>query len=297
MDPSDENLRSLLDFAILAPSAKNSQPWHFAVRGNKVFIIADLVRTQPVSDPDRRELYISLGCALENLLVAAEHFGLGHSVSYFPQRWHQNLAATVLFHAGGSLSPARSGTTVDAIRRRHDDTGMFLWTCPSVELQHRLTACRVEPDLDITLTDDDRFHQRIGALTVQSDEADLANPAFEMELARSDCGPLEPEMVILQNHIKVRSAPLLGLIRGAADDHLIHVRAGQLLERVWLTGTALGLSINPMSQTLRRPDLRSAVAALLPGDGWIPQHLFRVGYSAAPSVVPSPRRPVEDVLL
>jgi hypothetical protein len=59
----------------------------------------------------------------------------------------------------------------------------------------------------------------------------------------------------------------------------------------------MGVSIHPMSQTMRRPELRSAVAELLPSPAWIPQHRFRVGYSARGEEHHTPRRPVEDPLL
>jgi hypothetical protein len=55
--------------------------------------------------------------------------------------------------------------------------------------------------------------------------------------------------------------------------------------------------MHPMSQTMRTPELRIAVADLLPTSGWMPQHLFRLGYSARASRPhPTPRRPVAAVL-
>ena len=314
--PIETQLRFLLRFAILAPSPKNSQPWAFAVRDNQLHLMADLGRSQPVADPDRRELYISVGCALENLLVAAEHFGFHHAVSYFPQRGHPDLAATVLFQPGGQISPARAGATLDAILRRHNNTGVFRPTPVSEELRRRLEACCLEPDLGLDLTGDHLFREWIEVLTIESDRADFANPAFRIELgywmghgvfgvppprsrrgshaaSRVDLGM----SVALQNHAKVESAALLGLIRTTGDGHLAHVRTGQLFERVWLTATALGVSVNPMSQTMRRPELRSVVAELIPSPGWIPQHVFRVGYSSRELEEHTPRRPVNDVML
>ena len=92
--PVEAQLGFLLRYAILAPSVRNTQPWAFSVRGNRVHLFADFRKAQPVADPDRRELYISLGCALENLLVAAEHFGFGHGIAYFPERGAPDLVAT-----------------------------------------------------------------------------------------------------------------------------------------------------------------------------------------------------------
>ena len=98
----ETQLGFLVRYAILAPSTRNSQPWAFSIQGSHIHLLADLRRGQAIADPNRRELYISLGCALENLLVAAEHFGFRHGVSYFPDPGHEELAATVLFAPGGA---------------------------------------------------------------------------------------------------------------------------------------------------------------------------------------------------
>lgn len=47
-----------------------------------------------VADADQRELYISVGCALENLLIAAEHFKYAHHEEYFPEN-EDSLVAVV----------------------------------------------------------------------------------------------------------------------------------------------------------------------------------------------------------
>ncbi len=229
----DTQLRFLLRYAILAPSPRNSQPWTFAIRDNKVFLLADHGRSQPVLDPDRRELYIGLGCALENLLVAGEHFGLSHAVSYFPDRWHPELAATVLFEPGGTPSAVRVGATLETIRRRHNDTALYHSIPLPEELLRRLTACCDEPDVRVELTEDSLLHDWIQALTVQSDSVDLANPGFRMELeywmsqgifgpdrnASAEDNPatiLQRQRAITLGQLRVESAPVLGLIRGRA---------------------------------------------------------------------------------
>jgi hypothetical protein len=314
--PIDAQLRFLLRYAILAPSTKNSQPWAFCVQSNQVHILADLSRTQPVADPDQREVYVSLGCALENLLVAAEHFGFRHGVSYFPEPGHPDLAATVIFATGGVPSHARAGATLASMLHRHNDNSVFR-AVPIPELvRQRLLACCVEPELRVHLTDDRHFRRWIEALTMQADRVEFADPKFRKELgywigqgvfgappflaklgrmtvSRMDLG----ESVAEQDHAIVESAALLGLITATGDSHLLHLRAGQLFERLWLTATAMGVAVHPMSQTMRRPELRSAVAELLPSPGWTPQHLFRVGFSCRDEQQRMPRRPLEDVLV
>ncbi|MGZ8393073.1 MAG: Acg family FMN-binding oxidoreductase [Gemmatimonadales bacterium] len=312
----ETQLGFLLRYAILAPSTKNSQPWAFSVQGTQVHVIADLRRGQLIADPDRRELYISLGCALENLLVAAEHFDLRHGVAYFPEPGNDELAVTVMFAPGGLPSHARAGATLSAILRRHSDSSVFRDAPVPAEVRRRLVACCTEPELRISLTSDRQFRRWINALTVEADRTEFADPAFRNELAywigqgvfgappllaglgglavsKIDLG----EAVAEQDQAIVGSAALLGLISAEGDNHVAHVRTGQLFERLWLTATAMGVSVHPMSQTMRRPELRAAVADMLPYPGWIPQHLFRVGYSSREVEDHTPRRPVEDVLL
>jgi nitroreductase len=314
--PIETQLGFLLRYAILAPSVKNSQPWAFSVQGNQIHLIADLRRSQAVADPGRRELYISLGCALENLLVAAEHFGLRHGVSYFPEPGQEELVATVLFAPGGVPSHARAGATLRAIVRRHNDNSVFRPVPVPEQLRLRLLACCVESELRIHLTDDRHFRRWIDALTLEADRVEFADPAFRRELGywigqgvfgepplRARLGQMAVshldigDVVAHQDHEIVASAPLIGLICAAADSHLDHVRTGQLFERLWLTATAMGVSIHPMSQTMRRAALRRAVGELLPSPGWVPQHLFRVGFSSWRDDHHTPRRPVDDVLV
>ena len=67
--PSDsshprEKLAFLLNYAILAPSSHNSQPWKFNVSDDEISLYADRSRWLSVADADKREVYISLGAAL-----------------------------------------------------------------------------------------------------------------------------------------------------------------------------------------------------------------------------------------
>ena len=65
----------MMEQAVKAPSGHNTQPWLFRVQkvGYRFFRI--MVSPLPAVDPDNRELFISLGCATENLCIAAEAKG------------------------------------------------------------------------------------------------------------------------------------------------------------------------------------------------------------------------------
>jgi hypothetical protein len=72
----------LVRYATLAANGHNTQPWKFAIKEHAIEIHPDATRRLPVVDPHDRELWISLGCALENLLVAAHATGYAAEVTY-----------------------------------------------------------------------------------------------------------------------------------------------------------------------------------------------------------------------
>ena len=75
-------MREMVRYATLAASGHNTQPWRFAIQDGVIEIHPDYSRRLPVVDPDERELWISLGRALENLLLTARAAGYAPEVTY-----------------------------------------------------------------------------------------------------------------------------------------------------------------------------------------------------------------------
>ena len=66
----------ILYLASLAPSGHNLQPWTMKIVGPKHWVLgSDRNLRLPAVDPDNRELLLSLGAFLENLVVVARTFG------------------------------------------------------------------------------------------------------------------------------------------------------------------------------------------------------------------------------
>lgn len=74
--------RLLIRLATLAASNLNSQPWQFRIERDAIWILPDYARRMPVIDPDDSQLFHSLGCAVENLVLAAGAQGFDTEVSY-----------------------------------------------------------------------------------------------------------------------------------------------------------------------------------------------------------------------
>lgn len=70
----EETMLRIVKYAVKAPSCHNTQPWRFRIRYDKIFLAPDFTRALPVADKDGHALYISMGCAMENLIMAANEF-------------------------------------------------------------------------------------------------------------------------------------------------------------------------------------------------------------------------------
>jgi hypothetical protein len=317
MFPIQEQLKFLLQYAVLAPSTKNTQPWCFSIGKDTVSVFADLTRWQPVADRGRRELYISLGCALENLLVAGEQFGFRPEVSYFPQSNNEELAATVTFHLGGAQpSPDRAGLALGNITARHTHHGLYLDEPVEKQVQEHLLHRCIAPGLRVDLIDDPAVRFRVVELNLHADEMEFADPEFRSELGHwvgqgvlGTPGPLSRltgfllarlnvgRVIGSRNAVLLSSSPLVGLISARTDDRISQVRTGQALERLWLHATGIGIALQPMSQALEIPSLRTELARVIPESGWVPEQVFRIGYAMCCEKRHTPRRSLDQVLL
>jgi hypothetical protein len=102
LSPSGGDPMGLVRAAVLAANAHNAQPWHFRIAADRIDVFADMSRNLGTMDPLRREMDISLGCALENLVLAGPSNGLAPRSASCP------TPATV---------PTSRGST--SYRRRH----------------------------------------------------------------------------------------------------------------------------------------------------------------------------------
>ena len=107
--------------AILAASPHNTQPWRFEIEPTRIALFADTARHLGPMDSLRREMHIGLGCALENLLLAARANGLAPSVRTMPDAARPDLVAEIDL----ALGRDRPSPLYDAIPHRHTNRGRY----------------------------------------------------------------------------------------------------------------------------------------------------------------------------
>lgn len=319
----EDQLRFLVRYAILAPSAHNTQPWRFRIKGNRLTLLPDFSRALAVSDPTHRELYLSLGCALANLIIAARHFGFAFTVEEFPRETGDPVARVVLHPQ--AQKDAQNVALFGAITQRHSDRTPYEARPVSGELVAHLRALCTDPAVRVDMITDRQVIERIAALTAEATQRAFSHAPVRTELSRwvrsnftkrPDGMPgfvvgvpdvpslLAPLIVRLPLMAKseaekartlLASSPLVAVLSAQDDAPRGWVRTGMVFERAWLGATARGLGCAPYAGAFEVDELHREVERLLGISGFRAQSLLRIGYSGA-ALHPSPRRSIEDVL-
>lgn len=313
--PRDQ-LRHLLRYAILAPSTKNTQPWRFRVDDWAIHVFADLRRWQEVADAEQRELYMSVGCAIENLLIAAAYFEFDVFPVFFPDPERPAHVASIEFARTGVMRTPETERALHAITRRVTNHKTFVLDPIPPDVIKDLENAAETPDLLVFLSDDDDTKRRVDWLNLEADRALFASPQYREEIGHwvgqgvfgtpwllSKLGELVYTYVNVGERVArtqqevLLSAPVVGIICTRENDRRAFVRAGELFERVFLRATAHNLALQPMSQAVEVTETKRAMRDIVSAYGeWIPQQPFRLGFPAERPKEHTPRRPIADVI-
>ncbi|MBI3910781.1 MAG: nitroreductase [Armatimonadetes bacterium] len=318
-----EQLRFALNYAVLAPSGHNTQPWRFKISGDAAEVWADRTRALPVVDPEDRELAISCGAALFHLRIALRHYGFAAATETLPDANVPDLLARV--HLGGRRSATPDGQMLfRAITRRRTHRMSFEdREVPGSQLME-LQAAAEEEGAWLHVVRGEPARHAVADLIAEGDHRQWADPRFRHELAAwvhpnrsssrdgmpgytfgmgdlaSCVGPFILRTFDLGRGVAARDrqiaegSPVLAALGADGDAAAEWLAAGQALARVLLRACVEGVSASFLNQPIEVPELRPRLRALIGRPGF-PQLLLRMGYG--PEVKPTPRRPVSEVLL
>jgi hypothetical protein len=127
------------------------------------------------------ELYISVGCAIENFCVAAEHFGFDPRVEYHDGT-DTDTVATVTLRDDGEPSTHRPSDLSDAITERSTSHELFDDRTTDTAVRDELGGIVVEDDVTLHLFDEPVVKQSIGELQAEADRLLMDDPEYRAEL-------------------------------------------------------------------------------------------------------------------
>ncbi len=305
----DREALSILAYAALAPSGHNAQPWKVGIAEPGRWVVEpDPERRLPQVDPKNRELLLSLGAFIENLVLAAGAMGREASVRHLPGPGPDSYKAEVTLN-----SASATGYPLERLElRRTIRTGYSNRELKSSDasalcspLDGRLTYFprSSEPASWIRESTVAAFTQQTWRNQAQEElcrwirlknrEAHrlrdgLTPESMEMSwpirwVARNF---LTPESMMNKNSreagIKSAAAQAAGgagwlVLTSPGDDAVTLVETGRAFQRLFLSVREMGLALHPMTQMLEEAPYNQDVAATL-GLAGIPQFILRVGY-------------------
>jgi nitroreductase len=308
-----EQLRFMLNWAVLAPSVLNTQPWRFEIEGEAVQLYADRRRQLRRTDPEGRELAISCGAALFNLRMAARHYGYAVDARVMPDTADPDLLAVLRLKKPWPPG-ADERALFRAIERRRTERRAF---APEAVAPAALRALKADARKE---------GARLHAFTEAAEKTALAeriaeairalgaDPERRAEFAAWLRNPHDPrpdgvpdtEQAILDLRAGQRAlvstvaaatrdlaagAPVLLALTTERDDAAAWVAAGQALERVLLRATTLDLAASYLNPVVQVEAHRAWLAERV--GGGFPQVVLRLGHPFPRGG--TPRRRVSDV--
>ena len=309
----------LVRYATLAPNGHNTQPWKFAIKESAIEIHPDFTRHLPAVDPNERELWISLGCALENLLISARATGFEPEVTYPDTADFIRIDLTTNIPQGGTLFdaiPLRQNTRSEydgqPIKSADLNEVQTVSLEPGVALHFVAAPADIEKVLEyvnqgnlIQYTDQAFIDELIHWLRFNKKEALASldglyslcsgNPEVPGWLGQMVVAGTKPQAQADADAKKLRSSSGAVVVVSESEDKTAWVRTGQVYERMALKMTSLNIKSAFLNQPIEVEEVRSQFQNAMGLGTAKPQLLVRFGYADA--MPQSVRRAVEQVLI
>lgn len=271
-------------------------------------------------DPDDHHLYVSLGCATENLAQAAFAHGLNAEVRFDGMRDGVAVA----------LAPTRAETSARfrAITNRQCTRGDYDGKPVSATELTRLEQAGTSERVRVLMITERAPMERVLESVVEANTAQMADPAFVRELktwirfnaaqavrARDGLYSATTGSPAIPTWLgdlafgwfytpagenakyvrQIRSSAGIAVFSGVSADPPTWVEVGRCYERFALEATVLGIRHAHLNQPVEVAALRAGFAASLGLTGHRPDLVVRFG--RGPALPYSLRRPVDDVLV
>ena len=311
----------LVHYSTPAANSHNTQPWLFSQAGNTVVVRPDMTRATPAADPDYHHLYASLGCAAENLSLAAMAAGSKTSVSFNPDG---EGAVEIKLDAGRAVSVGLFEAIAErqCTRSEYDGRPVSAGEISQLETAANVDGCRL-----VIIPERQRIEQLL-ALAITANTIQIEDAKFSEELkqwirfngaqaaatrdglytACSGNPSLPPFLGRLMFNLffsagsendklakQLRSSSGLAVFVTEKDDKAHWVQSGRSYQRFALRATTLGIRHAFVNQLVDVPAVRAEFSKALGIADQRADLVVRFGY--APTMPRSLRRPIGEVIV
>ena len=311
----------IASYASKAPSGHNTQPWKFHITDSTITVLPNLDVALPVVDRNNRELFISLGCAVENLCIAASYFG------YTTHIIECSIEAIILELTKNALTIEDS--LFHQIEKRQTNRNIYNGNKISDGILQQLQSIPKENGIQFYFTEiNTPFANTITQYIMKGNEIQMADIAFKNELLswmrfnkkqveathnglsylvfgnpplpRILARPivslfLKPNAQNKSDRKKIDSSSHFVVCATQRDTIEEWINLGRTLQRFLLKVTEIGISYAFLNQPCEVAALAFDLREKLPVNKEHPTLIMRIGY--AKQIPYSPRKKIETSLV
>ena len=311
----------IASYASKAPSVHNTQPWKFHITDSTITVLPNLDVALPVVDRNNRELFISLGCAVENLCIAASYFG------YTTHIIECSIEAIILELTKNALTIEDS--LFHQIEKRQTNRNIYNGNKISDGILQQLQSIPKENGIQFYFTEiNTPFANTITQYIMKGNEIQMADIAFKNELLswmrfnkkqveathnglsylvfgnpplpRILARPivslfLKPNAQNKSDRKKIDSSSHFVVCATQRDTIEEWINLGRTLHRFLLKVTEIGISYAFLNQPCEVAALAFDLREKLPVNKEHPTLIMRIGY--AKQIPYSPRKKIETLLV
>lgn len=302
----ESQLKFLVNFAVLAPSVHNTQPWLFRVLDHTIEIYADRSRALPVVDPDDRSLIISCGSCIQLFQRVLDAFRMEYSISLFPDLADPDLLARIRVSSGPKGE--QDEQLMNAILKRNTiRRGFQTLPLPPAFNDHFIKGIKDLPDFLCVV--EEREAEALVLRQVQETERSYQNDKryrrendswmHPMRKRSQDGIPMNPDEQTTMDSCWTSNeipdhATMLMIMTEPTDTPRAWLETGEHLMEVLLEASSFGVNAAIMNLPTTSTELRAVIKPLV---GCVGDPILLLRFGRPRRKLVTPRRPSVDVML
>ncbi|WP_299215323.1 nitroreductase family protein [uncultured Aquimarina sp.] len=319
-----DEFKEIIHAATKAPSGHNTQPWNFKIIETGIEIHPDLSHELSVVDPNNRELYISIGCALENLLVAANRFHYDYSYEVLEENTNYFIKVDLVKSKSEKTDPLFSYIDLRQTNRSEYNKQYV----PEKTIKELLDIDKEEKINIYSFKRGDAYFNTIKDYILEGNNIQMNDPGFKSELLewirfnakdvlRNKDGltykvmgaPSLPKFIgkpIVRSFLNAKNQNKNDVRKINSSSHFIvfttksntvpnWISLGITLERFLLSATKKRIANAYLNPPCEIETLANHLKESLPINQEYPNIIIRIGY-AVESVAFSPRKDIETLI-
>lgn len=278
----EDILNYIITVGTWAPSADNCQPWKFVWDGNVLSLLKDPEKCGFFYDVNQESTYLTFGALLENISIAASHFGLKTQIELFPDGYDSDIIINLKF----VVERIRQDPLFPCVLSRCVNREPY----GKKEIDQEIVAALKElvaqtSEAELIWIDNEKDKKNLQKIVFDADrilfeEEKLHKGLFQwlnldkghkkdgmnldvlgLNYMQQFIFPLMSDWKKMQfmnkfgasrmaalNSVKLlKSSPAYGLIAMKNRKPESYVLGGRIMERFWIKANSLGLSLQPMA--------------------------------------------------